>query len=645
MTLSNLHLLLDVDAKCTHTQEWDRLCTEVMILTQILSTLPQKAAFNSDFVPFEKRESQKLLTHFVYTLYYTPSEKQMGTQVIAAAISGSMVSVLEQPSTNSASTVSENKGSDSDSHSYVATEVTRPDRTAKEIVEKALSAADLNEQVADIVKAFTDGNATAAANLVVFRSRDWISRRLHDLRIFMATDPSPKHILAVLSDLRLSASNSTLVDLVGAAKFKLWGLSEEETKDKKVIQVSQDYVLNKLEEAVADVFEADQIYEVCAEEDRNKYLQELCFCLVRLNEFVRHEVYERVFTSPAVEQTAAHHILPYLSSNDKSPPRPAMRVLFYLRKLVQPIRSLQIIMGSRLPQLLQAGALDVYTIHQDSSIPEIFVRDLVEFRASFVVPPRHQPALDRLILRAFFSKASLRNLVVHHVPRDDIANDDHDLLSSVVRQLDEFHDLDSQEWDMARGSDGSVSTTSSVSAISIPSSIPSSASAGPPSTRYANEVSLGSSSEGMSPGFSFDKVCDALERAQIPAKCTAARHAECLLMATMRALQSGPRDERACVATKRPCFACKNISHALNHAMPTTHGIIFPWVPPCGLPLEDLKNLRAVLAVQLRDAAMERGEIDTTGSGSDTSSLASPTEVEFSPDLERRRPIWPTPPS
>ncbi|KAJ7705102.1 hypothetical protein B0H16DRAFT_1827582 [Mycena metata] len=191
-----------------------------------------KAAFNSDFVPFEKRESQKLLTHFVHTLYYTPSEKQMGTQVIAAALSGSMVSVLEQPSTNSTSTVSENirrKGSDSVSHSYVATEVTRPNRTAKEIVEKALSAADLNEQVADIVKAFTDGNATAAANLVVFRSRDWISRRLHDLRIFTATDPSPKHILAVLSDLRLSASNSTLVDLVGAAKFKLWGLSEEET--------------------------------------------------------------------------------------------------------------------------------------------------------------------------------------------------------------------------------------------------------------------------------------------------------------------------------------------------------------------------------------------------------------------------------
>ncbi|KAJ7750347.1 hypothetical protein B0H16DRAFT_859622 [Mycena metata] len=637
MTLSNLHPLLDVDAKCAHTHEWDRLCTEVVILTQILSTLPQKAAFDPDSELFEKRKSQKLLTHFVHTLYYTPSEKQMGTPVIAAALSGSMVSVLEQPSTNSALTVSENirrKGSESSSHAYVAQEVTHLDRTAKQIVTDETPANNLNEQVADVLKAITDGDVIAAEQLVVFRSMDWIQRRLRDPRIFKAQDlNSEPLIMTTLSALRPSPDAQVNLPVSDpAAATQLWGLSEEE---KTLTRLPATILFTKLEKAVADVFKAQKAYEKCAKTEKNSFLAQFCFVLARLHEFVRRKVYEDLFTSPTVQQAATEHINPYPASHDTSTThRLGMRALHYLRKIVQPIRSLQVVMMSQLPSLLQAGTLDVYTIHQDNPIPDICVADLIDFQKSFVVPQRDQLALDRLILRAFFSKASLKSQL-HHVPRDDVADGDEDL-SSALRQLNALHEFDQQAWDeeslTESGSHGSISTTSSApssdlsdGANSVISLTPSDGVAN--AARHSNEASSGSSSDGMRSTFSFYRVCNALQKADVPVRCMAARHAECLLMASLRIVEGANADERACATTKRPCFSCKMISEALDHPMPTTHGIIFPWVPPCGLPLADLKHLRNVLVVKLEVAAKERGKINTTGSGSDTSSIASPIQA------------------
>ncbi|KAJ6523615.1 hypothetical protein B0H19DRAFT_651002 [Mycena capillaripes] len=202
---------------CTHTDAWDKSRRNVMILTQILSTLRQDSQFPTDATANDKtRATQKLLTHLTHTLYHSPQQKQLGAQVIAAVNLGTVVSVSEAPQIPLVAVAHNNRENDGFTHAFRVVEVVHPARTAEQIVEDEyvdstflqfctdlftyrLATASLTEHVGDVLKAMEDvENPEAAENLVAFRSLSWIRARLKDKRIFVDTDPPPRHILAVL---------------------------------------------------------------------------------------------------------------------------------------------------------------------------------------------------------------------------------------------------------------------------------------------------------------------------------------------------------------------------------------------------------------------------------------------------------------
>ncbi|KAJ7508618.1 hypothetical protein B0H11DRAFT_36053 [Mycena galericulata] len=104
----------------------------------------------------------------------------------------------------------------------------------------------------------------------------------------------------------------------------------------------------------------------------------------------------------------------------------------------------------------------------------------------------------------------------------------------------------------------------------------------------------------------------------------------------MTALQEEEVNGRVFAATKRPCFCCDSVrSEFFNHQMSGNHNTVFPWAPPCGLPLTTLKKVELALERKLKSAAKARRLVDATGSGSDASSLVNDAE-----QVPRRRREW-----
>ncbi|KAJ6523616.1 hypothetical protein B0H19DRAFT_650944 [Mycena capillaripes] len=157
----------------------------------------------------------------------------------------------------------------------------------------------------------------------------------------------------------------------------------------------------------------------------------------------------------------------------------AMRVLLYIRKITQPIRSLQCLMESKFMDLIATRAVDVYTISQDFHVPRLTTEDLVVRE------------LDRLI----------------EADRQTWSDDDGDNLGVITSS--------------SSGSNlagGSGSTQSRRSLDGGPQQVGSSGS---------------SSSDGLGAGM-FTAMCDSLKQSYTPVRCTASMHAECILMAAFQ---------------------------------------------------------------------------------------------------------------
>ncbi|KAJ7150199.1 hypothetical protein C8R46DRAFT_1124237 [Mycena filopes] len=583
---------------CEHTAEWDAACKEVMILTQILSTLPQES--HAEAQAQKAHQYQEILSHLVQTLYYTPKHHltEDASQVtVAAAISG-VISVGGEGILIVCENISSKAG---ESHLYTAREVTRRTRTAEQVVADELLPADLNEHLADVLEALIAGDLVAAENLIAFRSLNWMRRRLHeDQRIFTALQLNPRHLLFVLAHMRRAPSEIVKLRLPStSAPDALWELPPGITKENNVAQVPAAHILGQLQHGIKSVFDALESYESCrVKDDRKAKLRVFAVSLTRLNEISRHRVCETVFKLPAVEEAAASHIRPWQLSNDDDETgldhRLGIRLLLFIKKLTQPIRSMQILLRSNLPRVLRTRALNVYTVVQQSQIPPILIQDLIAFRASFlrVVPPHERFALDPLILRAFFPRAALRPPDGDVEPRVEDCN-------ALLRELDDLQVRDRQDW-VSDSSVSAVSTTSTMTTCDNDSS-PFEGS----TPRHDTETPTGR----IDPN-AFLEVYEALEEARTSPICTTARHAEGLLMATLNfAPKKKAETDWACATRNRPCFACSAVSSSSIHDMTP------PCVPPCGLPLAALVELRKALHEKFNAALKERGKGDTSESG------------------------------
>ncbi|KAJ7901582.1 hypothetical protein B0H13DRAFT_2027597 [Mycena leptocephala] len=664
-----------------HDRKWNKARRRVMILSQILSTVEQNPPPMRSPVGGSARKTQKALTHLTHLMYYPSATERAGAQVIAAANLGTTVFITETPATIA---LSENhrqsRSSDTDTHLYRAQEVPLPLRSATMIVDEQLGPTTLLEHVGDVFKALQANDLVAAENLIIYRSLHGIRTRLRDARIF--SDPS-KNILEILSTL---TPPDTQVELTwsSAAESSLWQI--QAVDGVTTFDMSTRTIFDILRSAMKDVFDFFGYYDRSLASGATREIQvrnfiNLARVLRRLDAISRNPTLDTIFQFKVLDQAAQAHIRLF-DPRVRSPPHEdidddrldsefisaaaGMRILIIIRKMTQPIRSLRCILASSFLRLLTTRTLDVYVLDQDIHIPHLSVDDIEDVRNLFELNTPHQYALERLMLRAFFSKNTLTGLPSLLPVKNEEENFDHDLLSDIVRGLDAMAEKDFQSWPDADGSipsgssSGSVPSSSSDGSVrssegslrsssdgtvgsggGIPSSILGSGSA--PSTSldadrpvdssiptsrqgHVEEVSSGSSSDGVGAGM-FTAMCNALKKSGTPVKCVAILE----------------RDQRACATTKRPCFCCHFVATHFGNSMPPTHGIILPWVPACGLPFAALQDLQTELITRLSEVAKTRGQLDTTGSASDTSSIDSTQDLLL--DSLRKRDYYARPES
>ncbi|KAJ7901581.1 hypothetical protein B0H13DRAFT_2027593 [Mycena leptocephala] len=640
-----------------HDRKWNKARRRVMILSQILSTVEQNPPPMRSPVGGSARKTQKALTHLTNLMYYPSATKRAGAQAIAAANLGTIIFITETPAII---TLSENRrqsrSSDTDTHLYRAQEVPLPLRSATGLESH------------------------------LYRSLHRIRTRLSDSRIF--SDPSKNYW-------------KFFEMTVSAAESNLWQI--QAVDGVTTVDMSSRAIFDTLRSALKDAFDFLGDYDRSLASGATQEIQvqdfhNLAIVLLRLNAISRSPTLDTIFQFKELDQAAQAHLR--LVDPRAISTAAGMRILTMIRKMTQPIRSLHCIFESSFLHLLTSGTLDVYILDQDIYIPYLSVEDIEDVRNLFELNTSHQHALERLMLRAFFSKNTLKGLSALHPAESAEESRDRELLSDIVRELDAMAENDLQSWldvdgsipsssssgsvpnssstgsihSSSTGSVPSSSSTGSVPATSsdgsvrssegnlrsssdgalgsgggIPSSIsgsgsaPSSFDADRPidsSSRqgHAQEVSSGSSSDGVGAGM-FTAMCNALKKSGTPVKCVASIHAECILMVVVQKIKDAgklERDQRACATTKRPCFCCHFVATHFGNSIPPTHGIILPWIPPCGLSFAALQDLETELITRLSGVAKTRGKLDTTSSASDTSSIDSTQEDPSLKSIRRR---------
>ncbi|KAJ7508622.1 hypothetical protein B0H11DRAFT_1965928 [Mycena galericulata] len=675
--------------QCTHTDAWDASCRNVMILSQILSTLEQHPS-RHHYSPLPRRTNatnttskpsrtvERLLTYFLNVLHhYPPKTKQLGAQVFAATVVGNEVYILEEDdsvselqglaltqnartevnSTDDISGVLEtaaiaNSGAVDYAHIYYVAEVQKPRRTVQQAVEDSASSQTLEAHVGDVVAALGGEIVEDAEDLIIIRSLSWIRGRLNDNRFFRpihTEELAGQHPLNyILSALRPPTGLPDISFEVDESALETWDVTSAH-EDNCIVTSTPEGVFRRLEQKVSDVVSAFKHYEEKATsgEGRGPGFMYVVTALVQLDIVSRNPVFERqdLFASSEISPRAEGLIRRLIADADDDDAPVfllGVRVLYAIRRITQPIRSMRLLRQTRLPKLFATGKLKIYTIRQAAPLPQILINDIVQFREAFKVNEKEQYPLDRLIVRAFFSKASLKSLNVKEAGRNN--SDDLAFLPQILQELENLADRDFQPW-----SDDETSPSTSDSSIATSSSgrgsVLSGASHGSNSSDlvsphlpmdkdrqdgpiaeeqvwssvpHVQESSSASSNDAVGAGM-FLSVCTALKQARIPVKCAAVRHAECLLMIALRG--DNEKQDQVFATTKRSCFCCDVVRDALGHHMLPSHGMVLPWVPPCGLSLEELGCVEKALEAKLRDAVKVRGAIDATGSASDTSSI------------------------
>lgn len=442
------------------------------------------------------------------------------------------------------------------------------------------------EHVGDVFKALQANDLVAAENLIIYRSLHRIRTRLRDARIF--SDPS-KNILEILSTL---TPPDTQVELTysSAAESNLWQI--QAVDGVTTFDMSTRTIFDILRSAMKDVFGFFGYYDRSLASGATREIQvrnfiNLARVLRRLDAISRNPTLDTIFQFKELDQAAQAHIRLF-DPRVRSPPHEdidddrldsefisaaaGMRILIMIRKMTQPIRSLHCILVSSFLRLLTTRTLDVYVLDQDIHIPHLSVDDIEDVRNLFELNTSHQHALERLMLRAFFSKNTLTGLPSLLPVKNEKENFDHDLLSDIVRELDAMAEKDLQSWPDADGSipsgssSGSVPSSSSDGSVrssegslrsssdgavgsggGIPSSISGSGSAlssfdadrpidSSSRQGHVQEVSSGSSSDGVGAGM-FTAMCNALKKSGTPVKCVASIHAECILMAVVQKIK------------------------------------------------------------------------------------------------------------
>ncbi|KAJ7508617.1 hypothetical protein B0H11DRAFT_35957 [Mycena galericulata] len=366
-------LLLDGHREqCTHTAEWDASCRNVMILSQILSTLerrpsrhhypPRHRSYSSmrpALTPPVSR-AQKLLTHFVNTLQYAPGEHG-GAQVFAAINVGNVVSVIEDPVARSNENAQYSSGT---SHAYHAVEVKTPRRSANDVVRNEIVPGGLTDHIGDIMVAVGQADEGPAQELVILRSLTWIRRRLNLLRFLKNPNPDSNTgppFLSVLTSLRPPPDAGTVTIEV---RTDVWDLSAQ--NQTATVTLSTFAVFQELETKVQDVLKYLQKYDLTTtKEARTRAFHPLTVSLMRLHFVARNPVFDGpdFFGSPQMEQIAQDLIHRSIEDDPLDihdigdDTRLGMRVLNAIRSITHPIRSMDVLLDSVLPKLIQAGAL------------------------------------------------------------------------------------------------------------------------------------------------------------------------------------------------------------------------------------------------------------------------------------------------
>lgn len=581
-----------------------------MILTQVLATLHKKpqSDINANLLwPSttlkRARKTREMLGHFMNVL--GPARG------MAAASVGEAVLLSEDLT----SATTQCAGTSGEDPVYSAFEVPYPHAPPFETVREEKRAQSRTEQIRDIIAAVGQHDVEAAENLVVLRTLPWIRHRMNAKHIFRHPDPPQDHILIILASLRPRLDETKLSFTVAADLFELpVGTtldSEDEVHHTWTVSLSALDVFRELELKLQDVFNGLREYDEAAAASRDQRLTafyDFVLALARLDETVHNSVFESraLFNSEAMAEAAETHVKERRSLETQVPEEDddepltcgthqlGMRVLHLIRKITQPIRSLHILMNPTLRKLVDAGALRIYTIHQTHAVPRISVQDILAFRAQFkITDPGQRCALDRLILRAFFSRDTLMRIAAH-----DAA------LSDLVQDLDNLAGRDKQAWPASNigsqsNSDYCVSEggTSAMSGLTHCSGV-----SGVREKVISSNVDL------------YTAMWDAIQIDCTLVGCNASRHAESLLMVALHTAKAHLSAEQVYTVSRMPCFCCKWVSETLGNPLPPSHGIIFPWIPPCGMSFDKLQRLERVLVEKLKGKAHSRGSHGTTAS-------------------------------
>ncbi|KAJ7492165.1 hypothetical protein FB451DRAFT_1217210 [Mycena latifolia] len=615
--------------QCAHPDDWTVSCWNVMILTQVLATLqgtPRQSGIDiidSAHVlstPLRRGRicrTRELLGHFMNSL------NPAWTRGMAAASVGEVVLLAEDAIGDDKLGVlehAENSNGSRTDHAYHAFEVPYPQESVLEAVREEKPATSRTEQIRNILAAIGQDDVEAAENLVVLGTLPWIRCQIRDTRIFKCPDPPPDHLLAVLACLRPQTDRPKITFTVAADLWELPAGTTVHSKDEDTwtVSLSPTDVFRELESKLRRVFNSLRQYDEAATASKEKRLEifyDFVLALACLDETAHNPVFnsEALFNSKEVAEFTQDHVheKPWSrrsdihddEEDDDEPPttrtyRLGMRVLYMIHKITQPIHSIHTLMGAPLRKLVNAGALRIYTMRPSHAVPRISVQDIIAFRAQFKITDQHEKcALDRLLLRAFFSRVSLANIAARHAA-----------LSDLVHDLDDLAERDKQAWT----SDGDGQSDCSIHGGKSAES----GSNGGTAQRSDSEKDIGSTDKVDM----FNAMWDAITNERTSVRCTASRHAESLLMVALHTAKMQLPAEQVYAATRTPCFCCKWVSETLDNSLPPTHGLIFPWVPPCGLALNKLQRLERILTEKLKGKMQSYRSMGTTASTSNRSS-------------------------